>query len=41
VLDVDPAVLRTGDNTLELVTSGIPNGYRPYAANIDLVLKTE
>jgi hypothetical protein len=38
VLDLDPAVLTAGDNTLELVTSGVPNSYRPYAANIDLVL---
>jgi hypothetical protein len=41
MLDVDPASLLTGDNSLQLVTSGIPNSYRPYAANIDLVLATQ
>jgi hypothetical protein len=40
LLDVDPKSLVAGDNTLEFVTSGIPNGYRPYVANIDLVLAT-
>lgn len=41
VLDIDPASLVAGDNSLELLTSGIPNSYRPYAANIDLVLATQ
>jgi hypothetical protein len=40
MLDVDPTRLIAGDNTLELVTSGVPNSHRPYAANIDLVLST-
>ena len=41
LLDVDPGSLVAGDNSLEFVTSGVPNSYRPYAANIDLVLATQ
>ena len=41
VLAIDEGTLTIGDNTLELVTSGVPNSYRPYAANIDLVLETQ
>jgi len=40
LLDLDPASLVAGDNSLEFVTSGVPNSYRPYAANLDLVLAT-
>jgi hypothetical protein len=37
-LPVDLASLVAGENALELVTSGVPNSYRPYVANVDLVL---
>lgn len=37
-LPVSVTSLVSGDNTLEFVTSGVPTSYRPYVANIDLVL---
>jgi hypothetical protein len=30
--------LRSGDNTLDLVTRNVPQGYPPVVANINLVL---
>ena len=33
--------LRAGDNTLEYVTTDVPQSYPPAALNIDLVLATE
>jgi hypothetical protein len=37
-LPVDLASLVSGDNSVEFVTDGVPNSYRPYVANVDLVL---
>jgi hypothetical protein len=41
MLDVDPAELQNGDNTLELVTVDVPISYPPMVLNIDLALETE
>jgi hypothetical protein len=38
-IDLDPAALREGDNTIELATQGVPRNLVPVAANIDLVLR--
>jgi hypothetical protein len=38
VLDVPLAELRSGDNTLEVVTRNVPQGYPPVVANINLVV---
>jgi hypothetical protein len=38
VLELDPESLVEGDNTLEITTTGVPQSYRPYVSNIDLVL---
>jgi hypothetical protein len=39
MLDVPVDELRHGDNTLELVTRGVPQNYPPAVASIDLVLE--
>jgi hypothetical protein len=41
LFDVDIAELVSGDNTLELTTTGAPLSYPPVAFNIDLILKTQ
>jgi hypothetical protein len=41
MLDVSVSDLVQGDNTLEFVTKGVPQGYPPMVANIDLVLTTK
>jgi hypothetical protein len=41
VVDVPVEDLVSGDNALELVTSGVPTSYPPFVGNIDLLLATE
>src|SRR5262249_4756843 len=41
IIDVAPSDLVDGDNTLELTTKNVPQGYPPAVANIDLVLTTK
>lgn len=38
---IDPAELVSGDNTVEFETEGVPTSYRPFVANVDLVLGVE
>lgn len=40
MLDVPLADLVQGENTLEFVTSNVPQGYPPFVQNIDLVIQT-
>ena len=40
MIDVMPADLVQGDNTLEFVTANVPQGYPPLVANVDLILTT-
>jgi hypothetical protein len=40
-IDVDPADLVDGDNTVEFATEHAPGGFPPGVANVDLVLHTE
>jgi hypothetical protein len=40
-LELDLAELVSGDNTIEFATEGIPTSYRPFVANVDLVLELE
>ncbi len=39
-LDVDPAELVSGTNTIELATAGVPTSYPPVVSNIDLLVST-
>jgi hypothetical protein len=41
MLDVPPSDLVEGDNTLEFVTVGVPQGYPPAVSSIDLILTTK
>jgi hypothetical protein len=41
IIDVQVSDLVAGDNTLEFVTSQVPQNYPPAVANIDLVLTTQ
>jgi hypothetical protein len=41
MLDVPVAELVAGDNTLEFVTSNVPQSYPPAVANVDLVVATQ
>jgi hypothetical protein len=41
MFDVPATDLVDGDNTLELVTTGVPTSYPPLALNIDLVMETK
>jgi hypothetical protein len=40
-IELDLAELVSGDNTLEFATEGIPTSYRPFVANVDLVMEVE
>ncbi|HVK76654.1 MAG TPA: hypothetical protein VM734_25180 [Kofleriaceae bacterium] len=40
VLDVDPAELRSGVNTIELATTAVPTSYPPAVYNLDLIVHT-
>lgn len=40
LLDIDPAELRTGTNTIELATTDVPTSYPPVVYNLDLVVGT-
>ena len=40
-LDVDPAELVSGTNTIELATTNVPTSYPPAVYNIDLIVSTQ
>jgi hypothetical protein len=40
-VDVDPAELRSGTNTIELATTNVPDSYPPVVSNIDLLVSTQ
>jgi hypothetical protein len=40
MLDVPVSDLVAGDNTVEFVTSNVPQSYPPLVANVDLILIT-
>jgi hypothetical protein len=40
-IELDLAELISGDNTIEFATEGVPTSYRPFVANVDLVLELQ
>lgn len=40
-LELELTELVSGDNTIEFSTEGVPTSYRPFVANVDLVLELE
>jgi hypothetical protein len=40
VLDIDPAELHSGVNTIELATTDVPTSYAPAVYNVDLIVHT-